>query len=308
MLYGIAVVFIVLLFGGAAAWLTSEFARNVARQKISFFGLRPRHTSVLITVVSGIFVSLAILAIIAFSSEKARHALLALNRLETRSAEMKQELFRRNSLRPTAALFTLGDPVSMKYVRSELLAAEKEQAVYALLDSAQAELHGRNADAALFLDPVFKTSDKPAVSYDRERLFALIDGLSRIKSDVVVVACAESTVMMGKNLPLYFTAVPRRIVYRQGERIAEFSVDGTLQEDLVLLQIYEFLHELETKAAADGMMKVPASRRLTALSYGQITSLTARVMEANRPLKLAAYAPSNIYNHDSLTVTVKLEK
>ncbi|MGV8123911.1 MAG: DUF3084 domain-containing protein [Candidatus Xenobiia bacterium LiM19] len=69
---GLFVVMIALCSGGLLAYLGNQFGRQVGRRKMSFLGLRPRHTSILITVAVGMFISLFTITMIAFFHRELR--------------------------------------------------------------------------------------------------------------------------------------------------------------------------------------------------------------------------------------------
>ncbi|HEY4003254.1 MAG TPA: DUF3084 domain-containing protein, partial [Candidatus Xenobia bacterium] len=67
MVIGLFVIGVVV--SGAIAWLGNWVGRTVGRRKLSLFGMRPRHTSTMVTVATGTFIFLATsLLLIAFSA------------------------------------------------------------------------------------------------------------------------------------------------------------------------------------------------------------------------------------------------
>jgi uncharacterized protein (DUF3084 family) len=85
---------IVSIIAGSAvlAYLGDVLGSKYGKQRISLFGLRPKYTSRLITAFTGIFISVAVLAIMSFFSENVRSALFTLKSLQEELAWSRERL------------------------------------------------------------------------------------------------------------------------------------------------------------------------------------------------------------------------
>ena len=95
-MFGIRLMFLLAVMGGVIAFIADKLGSKIGKKKLSVFGLRPHDTSVLLTVLSGVLISLISVGILAISSESARTALFGMEKLQ-------KELFRLTAEKTAAA-------------------------------------------------------------------------------------------------------------------------------------------------------------------------------------------------------------
>lgn len=54
MLVGLKILFIIAIMGGLIAYMGDKLGTKVGKRKMSLFGLRPKHTSIIVTIVTGL--------------------------------------------------------------------------------------------------------------------------------------------------------------------------------------------------------------------------------------------------------------
>ncbi len=81
--YGITLILVLVLAGGAIAYVGDKIGMKVGRKKLSLFGLRPKHTSIIITIVTGIFIAAASLGVLTIASSDVRTALFHMKEIQT---------------------------------------------------------------------------------------------------------------------------------------------------------------------------------------------------------------------------------
>ncbi|MGE5553946.1 MAG: DUF3084 domain-containing protein [Betaproteobacteria bacterium] len=91
-MYGILLILVLVVTGGVIAWLGDMIGRKVGRKRLTLFGLRPRYTSIVITVVTGILIVASTLAIMAVVSADVRTALFSMKQLQETLARNQVEL------------------------------------------------------------------------------------------------------------------------------------------------------------------------------------------------------------------------
>ena len=57
MLVGLKILFIIAIMGGLIAYMGDKLGTKVGKRKMSLFGLRPKHTSIIVTIVTGLLVA-----------------------------------------------------------------------------------------------------------------------------------------------------------------------------------------------------------------------------------------------------------
>lgn len=83
MVYGVTLVLALVLVGGAIAYVGDKIGMKVGRKKLSLFGLRPKYTSIIITIVTGILIAGASLGVLTIASSDVRTALFHMKEIQT---------------------------------------------------------------------------------------------------------------------------------------------------------------------------------------------------------------------------------
>lgn len=92
MFIGIAMFLVLMIMGGVIAFLGDKIGSKVGKKRLSLFGLRPKYTSIIVTIISGILISFLTIAALAVVNENVRVALFGLSRLQERMANLNQEI------------------------------------------------------------------------------------------------------------------------------------------------------------------------------------------------------------------------
>ena len=92
-MYGVVLITVLVITGGAIAFIGDRLGTKIGKKKLSIFGLRPRHTSIVITIITGILITTLTFGIMAAASENVRTALFGMEKLnrEMRAAQTKIE-------------------------------------------------------------------------------------------------------------------------------------------------------------------------------------------------------------------------
>ena len=86
-MYGIVLIVVLIITGGAIAFIGDRLGTKIGKKKLSIFGLRPRHTSIVITIITGILITTLTFIVMAAASENVRLALFGMEKL---NAQMKE--------------------------------------------------------------------------------------------------------------------------------------------------------------------------------------------------------------------------
>ncbi len=178
------------LMSGALAYIGDRVGMHYGKKRISFLTLRPRHTSQIITVLTGILIAIAMLVTFSFVSEDVRTALFSMKFIQSQITNLTADL---QTSRDEARLSAL------ELVKSEeMLAAQKTQlqdvekrlaAVTPELINARSDLERiRNEQARLEQE---KKSLEAALTELRSEADTLRAGLSQVRSGRIAVFADE---------------------------------------------------------------------------------------------------------------------
>ncbi|MBP2632642.1 MAG: smc 3 [Firmicutes bacterium] len=80
-MYGIVLILVLIVMGGAIAYIGDKLGTKVGKRKLSIFGLRPKHTSIIVTIITGILITSSTLGVLALTSKNVRVALFGMEKL-----------------------------------------------------------------------------------------------------------------------------------------------------------------------------------------------------------------------------------
>jgi len=226
-MYGIVLILVLIITGGVVAVIGDRVGTKVGKKRLSIFGLRPRHTSTIVTIVTGIVITTLTFGILAAASENVRTALFGMEQLNRSMQETKNKLARASE---------------------ELTAAREEQGK---ADMALAELKGSVQSLAEEAERLSAGNRVLSTKNDAlARENAALDDLNQslaAENDALVAAnetlAADNTQLIGDKKALEKHTYDLRrgleiiregdIVYRAGEVIAAGVIKGGRPEDEV---------------------------------------------------------------------------
>lgn len=89
---GVVLIVVLVITGGAIAFIGDHLGSKVGKKRISLFGLRPKHTSMLVTIITGVLITSSSIGIMAVASENVRTALFGMEKLNQEMMETKEQL------------------------------------------------------------------------------------------------------------------------------------------------------------------------------------------------------------------------
>ncbi len=89
---GAMLIIVLILMGGAIAYTGDNIGMRVGRKRLSLFGLRPKYTSIIITVVTGTLIAAATVSVLMFVSVDVRSALFQMKEIKTELVTTKSAL------------------------------------------------------------------------------------------------------------------------------------------------------------------------------------------------------------------------
>lgn len=95
-MYGLALIFVLVVMGGAIAYIGDKLGTKVGKKKLTVFGLRPKHTSILVTIVTGFLIAATTLGALTLVSSDVRTALFGMEALKEELDSLSTEVFKQN--------------------------------------------------------------------------------------------------------------------------------------------------------------------------------------------------------------------
>jgi uncharacterized protein (DUF3084 family) len=220
---GVLLIPVLIALSGGIALVGNAVGRGIGRRRLSLFGLRPRYTAQLITVVTGMLITLVTLVVMLLISAQARVALFRLNEVLQETHRLEAQIARQQG---RLKELTGGD---MAYLNNQEVVRDVidgrqppetiRQRVRVVVERAAdiARENGIGTDTsgnAIIPDP-------PKVTW--EDIAHLIE---LHPSDTVLRLVASQNTLRGEPLPVFVMQFPNRLIYASGTVLGEGVVDG----------------------------------------------------------------------------------
>ena len=250
---------VLVLTGGVIAFIGDRLGSKVGKKKLSLFGLRPRHTSILVTIITGILITTVTFGILAIASKDVRTALFGMNKL-------KAELNEKQSMLEEASGALVNAKNDLNTTKEEYAKSKKDleetqedleiaQQAAELLRQEQVALQNRNQE--LWSDNQTLIEHNQSLAENNQFLLANNESL---KADNLELEKTNNDLQEGiENIR------ERPIIYRVGELLASGVIKKTddpvkIQNDLnqiIALANSKIIDRLGTEGSKDGVWIYP---------------------------------------------------
>lgn len=250
---------VLVLTGGVIAFIGDRLGSKVGKKKLSLFGLRPRHTSILVTIITGILITTVTFGILAIASKDVRTALFGMNKL-------KAELNEKQSMLEEASGALVNVKNDLNTTKEEYAKSKKDleetqenleiaQQAAELLRQEQVALQNRNQE--LWSDNQTLIEHNQSLAENNQFLLANNESL---KADNLELEKTNNDLQEGiENIR------ERPIIYRVGELLASGVIKKTddpvkIQNDLnqiIALANSKIIDRLGTEGSKDGVWIYP---------------------------------------------------
>lgn len=240
-MYGLALIAIIAVMGGAIAYIGDKLGTKVGKKKLSIFGLRPKHTSIIVTIVTGILISATTLGVMTAISWDVRTALFGMEALKAELVSLNSEVaLKTNELEVSrAALETKNSEYMAINAKVKATAAQLTQ-IMAELDEVTGE-RDRAAAALSLLQSDYSLAQRDLAKYQgdikslqatKNELDSRIAGLNTRMSELTAAKTElqtdvdrlnELAVSLKKGLQIVREGT---VVFRTGEVLSTSVVEG----------------------------------------------------------------------------------
>ncbi|ACL70497.1 DUF3084 domain-containing protein [Halothermothrix orenii] len=245
-MYGILLIIMVIALSGLIAYLGDQIGMKVGKKRLSLFGLRPKYTSIIITVLTGIIIATLTITVLLATNTRVRQALFDIKQVLTRLDNLNHQLILKDQelkdmkLKIDSKITELRNIVHQKEDLEKKLKKTQEE-----FDEVKNELKQARQDIKQLKE-------------NREELQAKIDDLNKQRRELegrIVelndeIAEITHAYQKARELANQFYAgisnyMDKDIVYQRGEVIySDVVTKGDSERDIVLA-IREFLRKAD---------------------------------------------------------------
>lgn len=299
---GVLLVPVLIALSGAIALVGNAVGRGIGRRRLSLFGLRPRYTAQVVTVATGMLITILTLVVVLLLSREARVALFRLNEVLQETQRLEEEIRRQEDRLKQLALGDLAYLNNQEVVRDVIDGRQPPDAVLqrvrAVVERAAeiARENGINADShgeVIALTPPRATWDAIA------HLIDLRD------TDTVLRLVAGQNTLKGEPLSVYVQLFDNRLVYATGTVLVEGIVDGRHPRESIGRELLSLADQ--SARLARGRVLPPPFTLVTAAPAAQIDidahrAAVSQIQRAGKQVMVQVVATRDIYTVGPLTV------
>lgn len=299
---------LVAVLAGGIAMLGNQLGRKIGRRKMTVFGMRPRHTSIFITTITGSLIACLTLGLAMVLSQDVRDSVLGsqerVEKLKKRESVLQnriQELADR--ARRGAIVWNYLQPMALNTIP----AGEDEQVVANIIGNtlkyANYSSITKNNEIAGRLDEAPIPLERVILQYTAEDFRSWVEKYSYLDEPVGLWIKAGQNCLFGDEVPVELEAKPVKLLYKKGEVV--YSAQTSASE--FLLDWHVFIEDLKKEVLSKNMYELDNS--LGAEIGADTLSEISRIVERSHgPITLEAIAERDLYQSSKLAVTIRVKQ
>lgn len=289
-----------ILVSGAVAYIGNLVGRATGRRRLSIFGLRPRYTAHLITVITGMLITLISLGSMLLASQDARVGLFRLNDLREEIAGAEARLA---ALKGGDIAYLRNQEVLREVIDGRLSPAQITERLDALRLRAVDLAVTRGVAPDLVTGGVLSLYP-PNLDWD-----AIARLISLRKSETVVRIVSLENALRGESLRVSVLLAERRLVFSKGTVVGTGVVDGHGPREQVGRELLALIDAAAERA--QGKLLSPASALVTEPPRGQIDidvqrAAVSEIVRRQTEVRVQVVALSDLYTEMALVVRFAL--
>ena len=305
-MYGLYLIAALAVTGGAIAFIGDIVGTKIGKKRLSIFGLRPRHTSNVITVITGILITTSTIGVMSIISENVRTALFGMEELNANLASKQYEL---DDLSAELILTKneyqqANDDLDKSKIEVEELKKEQIQ-----LKEESDRLKEGNEQLALSNAKLI--SDNEALSAGNEKLIKDNEKLAKNNAELSssneeLNSDNQKLTQRNENLRNGLTAIREGdIVFRAGEILASAVIKGNRSTEEVVRDI----DELANEATGNASRRIGSDEESSVWIYQPELSEAVKIIsESSQDIVLRIVAAGNLMRGEPVRTSLELYK
>jgi uncharacterized protein (DUF3084 family) len=251
----VAILIVVLiLLSGLVAFIGNLVGRAIGRRRLTLLGIRPRYTAQIITVMTGMLITVVTLAAVLLVSEDARQALFHLREIQQQTRDLENQIAAQQrelrALEVRDIIYQNDQEVLRTVIDGRAPFDDIRRRVQTFVDlAAQA---ARQRGAAAGQDGATILIAPPGLTVE----VVARDIAERRQLMVVRMIASENTV---RGLPVHATVLvfPNVAVFREGQTVATAVVDGRTSRGQIESALVGLAATAAATAKRDGVISPP---------------------------------------------------
>jgi len=299
---GIAGVLAITVVAGLIAYIGDRVGHQVGRKRLTLFGLRPRYTSTIVAVATGMLIALSVTLIALVASNQVRTAFFRLGQINARINELQaQAIAQQNELKTTRGndlVIPIGAPIvnlalTIRPFQPDDIVLPQ---LASFFDQTVTLANRAWTHDPYDLKPYRQHSSDPQIDQELRRELARIrDDIATYPSDtsVLLLPIAYQNMFHGDAIHFAFQHYVDRRVAGPGDVLASIDVQGGQTLNLIALQLLR--DDASRQLIERGMP--PAFASNIAVNGAQAQDVLSQINHLRGHYRIVAKASGDVYPH-----------
>jgi uncharacterized protein (DUF3084 family) len=245
---------LLILVSGLVAFIGNTVGRAIGRKRLTLLGVRPRYTAQIVTVLTGMMITVVTLAVVLLASQDARQALFHLQEVQRQTRQLEDQIAAQQralrALQVRDIIYQNDQEVLRTVIDGRDPLDDIQRRVKTFVDLAARAARERGAAAGQ--DGATLVIAPPGLTVD----VIARDIAERAQRMVVRMIASENTV---RGLPVHATVLvfPDTVAFREGQMIATASVNGRDPRGRIETALVDLAASAAVAAKREGVISPP---------------------------------------------------
>jgi hypothetical protein len=302
LLPGIGLVILIMAVAGLVAYVGDRVGHQVGRRRLTLFGLRPRYTSTIVAVATGMLIALAVTLIALLLSSEVRTAFFRLDQLNAQINTLQAQALEQSSELDKTRNGTLAVPnrqlIASIAATLDPTAPESEQIkrLSAFFDETVSLANAQLTKPPYLLKTYTRKSTDPDIQEGLKKEVETIDGDAIARAEggrppvVLILPVAAQNLFRGDRITFYLSSYADRKLASAGEVLASVVVEGGQPFNLTPL-----ITNASVQLARRGMP--PPFLQSAGYNAPQVQNVIAQLNRLRGKYRVSAKASFDLYPH-----------
>lgn len=295
---GALAVLVITIVAGGIAYVGDRVGHQVGRRRLTMFGLRPKYTSTIVAVGTGMVIALAVTVLTLGASGYARAAFFHLSAISERLSELQAQadaLDRR--VHQTHVIVNRGDLLYNPYLllQPSWTNAERLRQFSLYFDAAVTEINRSLVPRGLKASPL-RAADQDVQRRLRDFLNDPEMQSYILQGPVLIITIADENLFNNDPIHFDFASYRDRLIFSAHQPIASVEVDGGTQIN-PQIAFSEALLAAADEAQQKGMPAPYVRNAFPSLSPQQVQHISDAIRRGHGRFRIIARAKVDIYPH-----------
>ncbi len=297
---------LVAVVAGCIAYMGNDLGKKIGKKKRSLFGLRPKHTSNLITALVGSLIATVTLTLVLIFSQEARYLLTGTDRLRRQMNYLQQEVDKLTKrVYEGRIVWGTGQAIAQGPLEPGLSVEEQRTRILKNLvgegGANETSIDVNNNIAREKGDPPL-SFDTNLLEWDDAQLDKIAEQMQGENQVIGIRVLAARNCLYKDKVPVKLELVAVTKIFQAGEVVASMPIRGDTPE--LLREWYDFLGKIKEEALRRGMMEINGS--LGGVKPEDFDRLIEDIKRLHGPGKLVAVATADMYQTSKLQIRLEV--